>query len=168
MLPALLIAATVQGPFDIESLTASADAVVYGRVIRRTSAWTKGGGQIFTAVVLHSIEAWKGTPAGEMTVLVPGGEVGDLSQTVQGAAAVRLSCALPGRACVRTKTNGTGLCVWSQSRAHGFQIDSQGTPDAPTADTFAAIRSSLATWAAVSCTDLAFPEESLSTSAQNR
>src|SRR5207249_10625436 len=87
MLLALLIAATVQGPFDIESLTASADAVVYGRVIRRTSAWTKGGGQIFTAVVLHSIEAWKGTPAGEVTVLVPGGEVGDLSQTFPAAAA---------------------------------------------------------------------------------
>ena len=89
MLLALLIAATVQGPFDIESLTASADAVVYGRVIRRSSAWAKGGGQIFTTVVLHPIEAWKGTPAGEVTVLVPGGEVGDLSQTVQGAAAFR-------------------------------------------------------------------------------
>ena len=83
-------------------------------------------------------------------------------------AVVLLFCALPARAWVRTKTNGTGLCVWWQSRGHGFQIDSQGTPDAPTADTFAAIRSSLATWAAVSCTDLAFPEESLSTSAQNR
>jgi len=87
MLLALLIAATVQGPFDVESLTASADAVVHGRVIRQTSAWAKGGGQIFTTVVLHPIETWKGTPAVEMTVLVPGGELGDLSQTVQGAAA---------------------------------------------------------------------------------
>jgi hypothetical protein len=86
MLLSLLVAATIQGPFDIESLTASADAVVHGRVIRQTSAWTKAGGQIFTTVVLHVSEIWKGTPAREMTVLVPGGEVGDLSQTVQGAA----------------------------------------------------------------------------------
>src|SRR5207248_28393 len=75
--------------FDIGALTASAEAVVYGRVIRRSSAWAKAGGQIFTTVVLHPIEAWKGTPATEVTVLVPGGEVGDLSQTVQGAAAFR-------------------------------------------------------------------------------
>src|SRR5437763_12422249 len=89
MLLALLIAATVQGPFDIQSLTASADAVVYGRVIRRSSACAKGGAQIFTSVVLHPIETWKGTPGSMVTVLVPGGEVGDLSQTVQGAAAFR-------------------------------------------------------------------------------
>src|SRR5207249_227118 len=163
MLHALLIAATVQGPFDIESLTASADAVVYGRVIRRTSAWTTGGGQILTAVVLDAIEAGMGSPAGAVIAPVPGGACGGRSAAVKRVAVVLLFCALPARAWVRTKTNGTGLCVWWQSRGHGFQIDSQGTPDAPTADTFAAIRSSLATWAAVSCTDLAFPEESLST-----
>ena len=87
MLLALLIAATVQGRFDVESLTASADAVVHGRVIRQTSAWADRGGQIFTTVVLHPIETWKGAPAREMNILVPGGEVGELSQTVQGAAA---------------------------------------------------------------------------------
>src|SRR5438477_10012643 len=89
MLLALLIAATVQGPFDIESLTASAYAVVYGRVLRRTSAWTRGGGQIFTAVVLYSIAARKGTPAGEVTVFVSGVEAGVLSRTIQCAAPCR-------------------------------------------------------------------------------
>lgn len=83
-------------------------------------------------------------------------------------AVVLVFCALPARAWVRTKTNGTNLCVWWHDRGHSFQIDSQGTPDAPTADTFTAVRSSFATWAAVSCSDLAFPEEPLSTSAQNR
>jgi hypothetical protein len=89
MLLALLIAVTIQGPSDIESLTASADAVVHGRVIRQSSAWGKGGGQIFTTVVMRPIETWKGAAHGEIAVLVPGGEVGDLSQTVQGAAAFR-------------------------------------------------------------------------------
>src|SRR5438132_5465067 len=87
MLLALLFAATLLGPADIESLAAAADAVVYGQVVRRSSAWAPGGGQIFTTVVLRPIETWKGASAGEVSVLVPGGELGELSQTVQGAAA---------------------------------------------------------------------------------
>jgi hypothetical protein len=87
MLLALLLAATLVGPADVESLTAAADAVVYGQVVRRSSAWAPGGGQIFTTVVLRPIETWKGASAGEVSVLVPGGELGELSQTVQGAAA---------------------------------------------------------------------------------
>ena len=82
----LLLAATVRGPADVESLTASADAVVHARVARSSSAWTPGGGQIFTTVVLRTLEIWKGTPAAEISVLVAGGDVGELSQTVQGAA----------------------------------------------------------------------------------
>ena len=86
MLLALLIAATVRGPADVESLTAAADAVVRARVESRSSAWAPGGGQIFTTVVLRSIETWKGEAEARLTVLVPGGEVGELSQIVQGAA----------------------------------------------------------------------------------
>ena len=87
MLLAILLAATLVGPADVESLTAAADAVVFGQVVRRSSAWAPGGGQIFTTVVLRPIETWKGASAGEVSVLVPGGELGELSQTVQGAAA---------------------------------------------------------------------------------
>ena len=87
MLLAFLLAATLVGPADVESLAAAADAVVYGQVVRRSSAWGPGGGQIFTTVVLRPIETWKGASAGEVSVLVPGGELGELSQTVQGVAA---------------------------------------------------------------------------------
>jgi len=87
MLLAFLLAATLVGPADVESLAAAADAVVYGQVVRRSSAWAPGGGQIFTTVVLRPIETWKGASAGEVSVLVPGGELGELSQMVQGAAA---------------------------------------------------------------------------------
>ncbi len=76
----------VLGPGDVESLTAASDAVVHAQVVRRTSAWGHGGGQIFTTVVLRPLETWKGVPAAEVTVLVPGGSVGDLSQTVHGEA----------------------------------------------------------------------------------
>jgi hypothetical protein len=86
MLLAFLLSAIVLGPADVESLTAVSDAVVHAQVTGRSSAWAPGGGQIFTTVMLRPIEIWKGDPAREIAVLVPGGEVGDLSQTVQGAA----------------------------------------------------------------------------------
>ena len=88
---------------------------------------------------------------------------------VSRAALALLFCALPAHAWKRTYTSGTPkMCLWWQSRGHGFQIDAQGTPDAPSADTYTAIRNSFQTWAAVSCSDLAFPEEPLSTSPQAR
>ena len=109
MLLALLLAATVRGPADVESLTAVADAVVHAQVTRRTSAWAPGGGQIFTTVVLRPIEIWKGDPAAEMVILVPGGDVGELSQTVQGAAAF---------------TDGEEVVVFLERRAPGvFQVE---------------------------------------------
>jgi hypothetical protein len=87
MLLACMLAATLLGPGDVESLTASADAVVHGRVVGQSSGWAPGGGQIVTTVVLRRIEAWKGAPSEELSVLVPGGAAGDLVQTVPGAAA---------------------------------------------------------------------------------
>jgi len=86
LLLALLIAATVRGPADVESLTAASDAVIHARVLRQSSAWAPGGGQIFTRVVLRPLETWKGEAADEAVVLVPGGAVGELAQTVHGAA----------------------------------------------------------------------------------
>jgi hypothetical protein len=85
----LLLAAAVSGPADVASLTAAADVVVHAQVVRQSSAWGTGGGQIFTTVVLRPIETWKGGIESQLSVLVPGGSVGELSQTVQGAAAFR-------------------------------------------------------------------------------
>jgi MYXO-CTERM domain-containing protein len=85
------------------------------------------------------------------------------------AALALLFCALPAHAWKRTYTSGTPpMCLWWQARGHSFQIDAQGTPDAPTSETYGAIRNSFQTWAAVSCSDLSFPEEPLSTSPQDR
>lgn len=90
MLPLFfLLAAIVRGPSDVESLTAAADAVVHAQVVRRSSAYGVGGGQIFTTVVLQTLETWKGDARPQLLVLVPGGAVGELSQTVQGVAEFR-------------------------------------------------------------------------------
>ena len=78
------------------------------------------------------------------------------------AAWVLFVVALPAQAYERTK-NTAGVCTWWPSRARSFQIDSQGTPDAPSTDVFNAIRLSFQTWGAVSCSDLTFAEEPLST-----
>jgi MYXO-CTERM domain-containing protein len=86
---------------------------------------------------------------------------------VKRAAWVLLVLALPAQAYVRTK-NTAGVCIWWPSRTHSFQIASPGTPDAPDADVFNAIRLSFQTWGAVSCSDLTFTEESLTTDPKSR
>jgi hypothetical protein len=84
-----MLAAVVRGPADVESLTAAADAVVHAQVVKRTSAYGVSGGQIFTTVVLKTLSTWKGAIEPQVSVLVEGGEVGELSQTTSGAAAFR-------------------------------------------------------------------------------
>ncbi|MFL5309699.1 MAG: hypothetical protein ACJ79H_04505 [Myxococcales bacterium] len=84
-------AATVRGPADIATLTASSEAVLHARVVARESRWGAGGqssGLIFTRVTLQPIEWWKGTGTPALIVLrIPGGTVGELTQTVEGVAA---------------------------------------------------------------------------------
>ncbi len=87
----------------------------------------------------------------------------------RAACALLLCLALPAQAYVRSRNNnGQGPCIWWPTHGHSFQIDAQGSPDAPLDATYDAIRKSFQTWAAVSCSDLNFSEEPLSTSASNR
>ena len=69
--------------------------------------------------------------------------------------------ASPAFAYVRTVNSGN-VCIWWSTRGHSFQIDAQGTPDVPGLAAFDAIRTSFQTWAAVSCSDLAFADQGLS------
>ena len=79
-----------------------------------------------------------------------------------------LLCSAPAaRAYVRSRNSG-GVCIWWTTHGHSFQIDAQGTTDAPTSDTYDAIRKSYQTWSGIACSDLNFPEEPLSTSASDR
>jgi hypothetical protein len=82
---ALLLATLLQGPSDIETLTASADVVAHARVMSSESHWANG--QIFTTFTLKALDAsWKGSVEPEFRVLVEGGTVGGYVQTVQGVA----------------------------------------------------------------------------------
>jgi len=75
------------------------------------------------------------------------------------AALAVLALALPAAAYERAQVNGSGPFLFWATRKHTYQIDSQGTPDAPAASAFDAVRKSFATWAQVTCSDLSFTEE---------
>lgn len=83
----------LRGPADVASLAAGADAVVRARVERVESHWgAEGprGGVIYTTALLVPADWWKGTPEpGALLVRSPGGAVGEWTQTVHGAAALR-------------------------------------------------------------------------------
>ena len=86
-------AVTLRGPADVASLTARADAVVRAQVVKLASAYGDGGassGLVFTFVTLRPLEWWKGVaPPHEVAIRIPGGELGELGQVVQGAARFR-------------------------------------------------------------------------------
>jgi len=69
------------------------------------------------------------------------------------------TCApLPLFAYERARVNPNGPLLFWATRRHSFQIDARGTPDVTDGSAFDAVRRSFATWAAVSCSDLSFPE----------
>src|SRR6516225_161182 len=74
---------------DVQGLTAAATDVVYGRVLSGSSGWSGDHRRIVTRVAVAVLERWKGTTEGQVTVLRPGGQVGDLVQEVSGVAELR-------------------------------------------------------------------------------
>jgi hypothetical protein len=95
-------------------------------------------------------------------------------QTALGAAVLLSSFAAlaQGADCnspyCRSYTRPGGACLFWSTRGHSYQIDSQGTPDVPGSGAFDAVRKSFLTWAAVTCSDLAFPDLGLSTNPNDR
>ncbi len=79
--------AAVAGPTSVEELARGADAVVQGRVERRTSRWSADGRHIHTLVTLRSARVLRGSAPEEVVVRVPGGVVGDVGQRVDAAPA---------------------------------------------------------------------------------
>ena len=82
-----------------------------------------------------------------------------------------LLCAAPAHAYVQSR-NSTGQPMSWASHGHSIQIDAQGSSKIPGSASapasIDAVRKSFATWAAVTCTDLTFPEEPLSTDPKAR
>jgi hypothetical protein len=76
--------ATTLLALDVAALTKGSSLVVRAKVKSVASRWTKDGGRIMTDAVLEVSETWKGTPTAQVTVMQPGGVVGDVGQLVHG------------------------------------------------------------------------------------
>jgi hypothetical protein len=79
--PASLVVA-----LDLETMVSRADNVAVVDVVSVTSAWDERHEQILSTITLTVVETWKGTaaPATRVSVVQPGGTVGDIVQTVHG------------------------------------------------------------------------------------
>jgi hypothetical protein len=71
---------------DTPALVAAATDVVDGNVVSSTSVWTGDHRRIVTQVVVEVRDTWKGTAAGRITVVQPGGERDGIGQRVSGVA----------------------------------------------------------------------------------
>jgi hypothetical protein len=67
----------------VEELARTSDAVIRGKVERQRAAWF--GRRIYTEVEVRTSDVWRGSAPAVVTVLVPGGVVGDIGQHVDAA-----------------------------------------------------------------------------------
>jgi len=71
---------------DTTELTKRADHIAVADVVSVQSAWDQAHKKIYTTIDLSVVESWKGgmQPASHITVVQPGGTVGDIAMTVFG------------------------------------------------------------------------------------
>ena len=83
--------ATTVAALDVVGLTHGSDAIVRGTVTSVQARLTKDGARIMTDAEVQVAETWKGSPVAgrSLTVMQPGGEVGDFGQRVEGVATFR-------------------------------------------------------------------------------
>jgi hypothetical protein len=70
---------------SVEALARRADAVVRGAVQGVEASWAPDGRHVRTRVTLRRISTWRGAAPAVVVVDVPGGQVGDVAQSVAGA-----------------------------------------------------------------------------------
>jgi len=77
--------ATLLRAMSLAELTSSADRIVVGTVLSVKAAWDPTHRKIFSTIEIDIEESWKG-PADvqRVTLVQPGGSVGDIEMTVQG------------------------------------------------------------------------------------
>ena len=81
--------ATVILPATLEELVTGARAIVHGHVVTIEPRWAEGRRQIETLVTIRAEEYLKGDLGGEVTFMVPGGQMGPYRRVVIGAPTFR-------------------------------------------------------------------------------
>jgi hypothetical protein len=82
-------AATVVVPAEFTELAREAAAIVHGRVVNVQGVWTAGRRSIETVVTLEVTEVLKGQARREVSLRVPGGELGRYRSVMVGAPTFR-------------------------------------------------------------------------------
>jgi hypothetical protein len=136
---------------DTNELAKRADHIAVADVLSVESAWDEGHHKIYTTIELSVVESWKGgaLPAARLTIVQPGGTVGDVAMVVFGlsnfAAGERTLVFLRGKATAasvvgmsqgkRAMRRDTGTGKWTIDRADHAglsrvpaRISSSGTP----------------------------------------
>jgi len=82
--------ASIVMALDLPELVRQADHIAIVDVVSVRSAWDAAGSRIFTTVDVKVVERWKGgtdaagKAAEHLTIVQPGGTVGDISMTIAG------------------------------------------------------------------------------------
>lgn len=77
--------AVTVAPLSFTELVRQSSSVVYARVIDVRGQWTDDRRSIDSLVTVEVIKGLKGAPAGELTLTVPGGQVGRYLNLLPGA-----------------------------------------------------------------------------------
>jgi hypothetical protein len=109
-------AASLVVALDTNELAKRADLIAVADVLSVQSAWDQRHVKILTTIELSVVESWKGSaqPASHITVVQPGGTVGDVAMVVFG-----LSQFTPGERTLvflRGKTTSAGVVGMSQGK----------------------------------------------------
>src|SRR4051812_20754051 len=78
--------ATTMIALDLPALSRSAETIVHGTVTKVEAHLSRDGRRVSTQIDVEVKEAMKGEPGRAVTVIQPGGEVGDIGQLVSGTA----------------------------------------------------------------------------------
>ncbi|HEX2059636.1 MAG TPA: hypothetical protein VHK90_02745, partial [Thermoanaerobaculia bacterium] len=76
--------ATISRAMQFEDKVENAAAIVLGKCIRQTSQWDAARNWILTYSTFQVEKTLKGQPAREITIVTPGGQVGEIAQEVVG------------------------------------------------------------------------------------
>jgi hypothetical protein len=131
--------AAVALPVTVEGLAGASDAVVRGRVDRVVARRSSDGRLIVTYAEIVTASAWRGSPPARVTVVTPGGVVGDLGQRVDGMATFHVG----EEVVVFVARAGAGTWRVAGAAQGKFRVEGgQATPDL-TGTTFVERRSAL-------------------------
>ena len=89
LLPAAAAHATVMRAVNFDEKVEKAASIVLGRCVRQESKWDEAHHWILTYSTFQVEKTLKGGPAQEITIVTPGGTVGDIAQDVVGAPTFR-------------------------------------------------------------------------------